>query len=212
MRETIENDIEFSGELFYKTFNILKKKSGGKFDFIIKAGNSYISALHKLYEVVWKTGRKPDKWRDSVLIQLWKGKGDKADLNSRRHLHTRDQTQKYFGHMVITAAKPNILKEISPFQIGAIPGHRAQEHLFTLKSVMAIKEKNNTARALQLLDLSKLFDRECLIDCLDELYKTKIKGKLYQLLYELNKDIRVRVRTVVGDSETEETGENLAQG
>ena len=112
--------------------------------------------------------------------------------------------------MVITAANPKILKEISPFQIGAIPGHRAQEHLFTLKSVMAIKEKNNTAIALQLLDLSKLFDRECLIDCLDELYKSKIKGKLYQLLYELNKDTRIRVRTVVGDSEPKETGENLA--
>ena len=69
--------------------------------------------------------------------------------------------------MVITAAKPTILEEVSPFQIGAIPGHRAQEHLFTLKSVMALVEKNNSSIALQLLDLSKLFDRECLIDCLD---------------------------------------------
>ena len=211
-KEVKENDIEFTSELFSKTLKLLRKKISEKFNFILKAGNSYLFALHKLFELVWTTGKKPDKWRDSVLIQLWKGKGDKADLNSRRHLHTRDQTQKYFGHMVITAAKPKILKEISPFQIGAIPGHRAQEHLFTLKSVMAITEKNNSSIALQLLDLSKLFDRECLIDCLDELYKTDIKGKLYQLLYELNKDTRIRVRTVVGDSESEETGENLAQG
>ena len=77
---------------------------------------------------------------------------------------------------------------------------------------MAMMEKDNKAIALQLLDLSKLFDRECLIDCLDELYKSQVRGKVYKLIHELNKDTRIRVRTVVGDSEKKETGKGMGQG
>ena len=41
--------------------------------------------------------------------------------------------QKYFSHMVTSVAKPMIVESMTPFQIGAIPGHRAQEHLYTIK-------------------------------------------------------------------------------
>ena len=77
---------------------------------------------------------------------------------------------------------------------------------------MALTEKNNEAIALQVFVLKKYFDRECLQDCLGELYRANIKGKLYKLLYELNKDTRIRVRTAVGDSETREISEGVAQG
>ena len=82
MEEDVEEDIEFSETLFFKTFNMLKKKGARKYDFILNAGPSLLSALYKLYETVWKTEEKPDSWRDSVLIQLYKGKGLKEDLNN----------------------------------------------------------------------------------------------------------------------------------
>ena len=120
--------------------------------------------------------------------------------------------QKVFSHMVTNAIKPIVVKNISLYQIGAIPGHRSEEHLFSLKSVAALAEKNGVAIAVNLLDLSKFFDKKNLLDTMDELYKAKIKGKLYKLLYEMNKDTRITVRTAVGDSDQRETGEGLAQG
>ena len=84
---------------------------------------------------------------------------------------------------------------MSPYQIGTKPGHRVQEHLFVIKSVIGLAELNNTAIALQLWDLSKYFDRESLADGLNELYKNQVKGKVYRLLYEINKDTRISVRT-----------------
>ena len=103
--------------------------------------------------------------------------------------------------MVTTAAKPMIVDQMSPFQIGAVPGHRSQEHLFSLKSVVAMFEDNNEALAIQLFDLVKFFDSESLVDGIGELYRSNVKGKPYKLLYELNKDTRITVRTPVGDSE-----------
>ena len=213
MEEKVEDDIQFSEEIFMKTFNILKQKGGNKYDLILKGGNSLHRALYKLYQLVWNKEEKPDAWRDTILIQLDKAKSkDKTDLNSKRHIHIKPEIPKYFEHMVATSAKPMIVDNMSPFQIGAVPGHRSQEHLFSLKSVVAMFEDNEEALAVQLFDLVKFFDSECLIDGLGELYRSKVKGKPYKLLYELNKDTRITVRTPVGDSEKRETGENIGQG
>ena len=55
--------------------------------------------------------------------------------------------------------KPMIVENMSEYQIGAIPGHRPEEHLYTLKSFVALAEKNNVAVAINLLDLVKYFDK-----------------------------------------------------
>ena len=147
-----------------------------------------------------------------MLIQLYKGKGPRENLDNNRNIHTKLDIPKFFGHIVATAAKPNIFKHMSPYQIGTKPGHRVQEHLFVIKSVIGLAELNNTAIALQLWDLSKYFDRESLADGLNELYKNQVKGKVYRLLYEMNKDTRISVRTSVGITEQRETGEGWGQG
>ena len=52
MKETFEDDIEFSQEIFNRTFRMLKKKGGKKYNSILLAGDSFLAALCKLYEVV----------------------------------------------------------------------------------------------------------------------------------------------------------------
>ena len=50
------------------------------------------------------------------------------------------------------------------------------------------------------------------MDCLGEVYKNNVKGKLYRLLYEMNRNNVIKVKTAVGESEETETGENVGQG
>ena len=62
------------------------------------------------------------------------------------------------------------------------------------------------------MDLTAYFDKESLVDMLGEMYKVNVRGKLYKLLYELNKDRRISVRTPIGESEQKETKEGISQG
>ena len=166
----------------------------------------------RVHEVRMKENVPDDvefSWRDTTTLQLPKGRGRKEDLSNRRHIHTKTEIPKFFQHMVTTAAKPMIVENMPANQIGAVPGHRAEEHLFTIKSFIALKEKENKAVAITQLDLVKYFDSESLIDTLNELYKGKVKGKLYKLMYEMNRNNRIKVRTPVGDSDTRETNENV---
>ena len=105
-----------------------------------------------------------------------------------------------------------MISNLTKYQIATKPGHRAQEHLFVLKSVIALYMMYDKAVILSMWDLSKFFDRESLSDCLNELYKSNVHGKLYRLLYTMNKNTRISVQTPVGTTDERDTGEGVGQG
>ena len=113
---------------------------------------------------------------------------------------------------MVSKSKPKIVKNVSKYQIGAIPVHKATEHLFTLKSVIALYDMLNVPLLVQFYDLKKYFDSESLKDAMNALYHCGIKGKLYRLFFELNKSNNVNIQTTYGMTESAETGENVSQG
>ena len=80
-------------------------------------------------------------------------------------------------------AKPKIIEGCTKYQIGALPKHRSQEHLFTLKSVIDWYDFMGKPLVLQLFDISKFVDREMLKDGMDALYSCGIQGKLYRIIF-----------------------------
>ena len=60
--------------------------------------------------------------------------------------------------------------------------------------------------------ISRVKSHHAQLDGLNKLYKNQMRGKLYKLLYKMNKDTRIKVRTPVGDTEERDTGEGWGQG
>ena len=112
----------------------------------------------------------------------------------------------------MTKAKDTIVNNMTKYQIGTKNGHRVQEHLFTLKSIIALYLQHNVPIFIQLYVISKFFDRESLRDGMNSLYHCGIRGKLYRLLFNMNKDTIISVKTAVGETEEKEIGENIGQG
>ena len=119
-----------------------------------------------------------------------------------RHLHVKEDIPKMFGHLVMSLAKEKMVSNMSKYQIGAKPGHRAQEHLFTIKSVMLLYWHLDKPLFLTMWDVSKFFDRECLKEWMNELYKNDVRGKLYRLVFQRNKETVIQVQTPVGLTQT----------
>ena len=63
-----------------------------------------------------------------------------------------------------------------------------------------------------LYDISKFFDRENIFDVMGEAYRCGVKGKTYRLLYNMNKENKIKVKTPLGMTDEAETGANLGQG
>ena len=211
MKEVVENDVEFSEDLFDKCVAALKKRNPKKYKFICNAGGGLRKALLPLFRYIWTFEDKPDQWRRTTLIQLHKKKS-KEDLNNYRNIHTKIEIPKLFGFMVTSLAKVPIIQKMSKFQIGTVPGHRSQEHLFVLRNVVSLYKHHKQPLILQLYDIQKFFDKEMLVDGLDAIYNSGVKDKLYRLLDMLNKGTIIQVKTGVGLTEEAETGENIGQG
>ena len=178
----------------------------------MNGGHSLFNALYKLFYLVWKNEYIPIEWQKSSLVQLFKGKGCVSDLDNMRFIHNKSNIAKFFGQIVISQAKDNLISNMSKYQIATKPGHRASEHLFAIKSVLALLEERKEAVIFSTWDLKKFFDSESLIDVMNELYKSNVKGKVYRLIFKLNENIKVTVKTPVGDSESKDAGMLVGQG
>ena len=81
-----------------------------------------------------------------------------------------------------------------------------------IRSVISRYRKLNKSVILSAWDVSKYFDKEYLPDVMGELYKNNLHGKLYRLVYLINKNTRISVQTPVGATKERDTGEGLGQG
>ena len=86
-----------------------------------------------------------------------------------RHIHIRSDTSKLFSHIVISQAKDTLFSNMLRYQIATKPGHRASEHLYLVKSVLAILQEKKEACIFSTWDLKAYFDSEVLEDVMREL-------------------------------------------
>ena len=100
----------------------------------------------------------------------------------------------------------------SIYQIGGQPGHRAEELIFVLKSVIARQRAQGKAIIIQPSDIQKLFDKEMIEDVYLACESRRANPKAIILWYKLNMDTKIRVRTGAGVSKYAVVGAVVGQG
>ena len=75
MEEEKDEENRITDEDFVTFLKQISKKNKEKYQFILKAGNSYKEVLLALYRKVWFSETKPSLWKKTTCIQLYKGKG-----------------------------------------------------------------------------------------------------------------------------------------
>ena len=179
---------------------------------ILKGVVAYTNALFKLYKTVWDSEKFPEEWRKTLIVQLSKGKVDPADLDGKRNIHLKVDTYKHFGQLVMNKIKSDLYKIMYKYKLGTKPGHRSQEHIYVIKSLVNFSQYCASGVITTFYDISKFFDRENIFDVMGEAFKAGVKGKTYRLLFEMNKETKITVKTPLGNTEEEDTGAHLGQG
>ena len=80
------------------------------------------------------------------------------------------------------------------------------------RSVVESYKSLNKPLLITALDISKYFDKHVLLEAQEVIAQAQIDNKCYRLLYKLNSNTTVQVKTPVGTTDLAVTGENLAQG
>lgn len=74
-------------------------------------------------------------------------------LNNNRFIHLKNILPRIVEAITVNKMKDKIINEASMYQIGGLPGHEIEEHVFTIKSIMAMREEMGTGIIFTLVDI-----------------------------------------------------------
>ena len=122
-KEEVENDL-FTEEDLDKEIKSVKQKGKCKYLEITEAGTGLKRPVYEFMKLVWDSEEIPASWNLTTLVQIFK-KGLKSSLDSYRFVHTKNWMPRVFDGIVFNKMKHTLVSNMSKFQIGAKPGHRA---------------------------------------------------------------------------------------
>ena len=214
LSENVGEGFKASKDVYDQVLAKFKSNNKRSYDFLIRASEEYKDSIFLLCKRIIESESIPDKFRESTLHQIWKRKPGtrKEDLDANRYIHCKDWLPRTVEAMVVKEMEPAIVSATSRFQIGGVQGHRPQEHLFSVKSLVGKYLQEKKMIILVCYDISGFFDKDVLADVVEELHSIGVDPKAERLFYKLNEATRVKVRTGCGDSEWGEVGDILGQG
>ena len=108
--------------------------------------------------------------------------------------------------------KEPLIEGSSIYQIGGQPGHRPEELVFCLKSIISRYKSIGKLMLVHFFDVSKFFDKEMVEDAVLGCMKRGADPKAVRLWYKLNQKTKIEVRlSVVGLSDVGEVGAVVGQ-
>ena len=168
---------EATKEGFERVIENFQKNNKRNYDFLVKGGGKFQHSMFLLVKRMISEERFSKSFGDTTLYNIYKGKGRKEDLESMRFIHLKSYLPRTLEAVVVDGMKEEILKGSSCYQIGGQPGHRSQEHLFTVKSIIAKNTEDGKVLIGGVHDISKFFDKEVLSDVLQTLTDMQIDPK-----------------------------------
>ena len=103
-----------------------------------------------------REGKVPADWSDSIIVSLFKGKGDTLDRNNYRGLKLTDHVLK-----VIERVVENIIREtvnIDKMQFSFCPGRSTTDAIFILRQLQEKYLAKHRKLYMAFVDLEKAFD------------------------------------------------------
>ena len=201
----------------YDTFEQMVKKfrKAGKrnYDFLTKSSKSFQTVVFKFCSKMFEEENFPNKFQNTTLHMLYKGKGKRENLSDNRFIHCKEWLPRAAEGLVVQdGLKRCLLAGSSMYQVGGQPGHRPEEMIYVLKSMVAKQKKMGKMMVIQCYDVSKFFDKEQMEDAVLTCQNRGAHPKAVRLWFKLNENTRIQVKTPAGMSEFGHVGAVVGQG
>jgi hypothetical protein len=208
-----DGSFEINKETFDNVVSKFKKSGKRSYDFLVKASPKFQDAVYQFCQEMVKEEIFPKTFSETILHQIYKGKGRREILPNNRFIHSKQWLPRVAeGCIVAQGLKGPILEGSSMYQIGGQPGHRPEELMFVVKSIIAKQRLEGKAIIIQCQDISKFFDKEMMQDAILTCYARKANPKAIRLWYKLNEATQIRVKSSQGLSDSADVGAVVGQG
>ena len=175
------------------------------------AGSDMISSINILFREVDKERSGPDTWEDIMVKSIYKGKKCKKEMEHRRGIFMTSVINKLFERVKLSKQRTIIERKISRFQTGGIRDKSRVDNTMILNATIDYNILIGSETYVFFADAYKCFDKLDLRTCLIDYYEM-LGAHETKLLYEMNKQARIVIKTPVGSTEAVEVKEITKQG
>ncbi|KAK3553760.1 hypothetical protein QTP70_009182 [Hemibagrus guttatus] len=173
-------------------------------------GEAAVEFLANLFNRVLESERMPEEWRRSVLVPIFKNKGDVQSCSNYRGIKLMRHTMNVWERVV--EARLRKVVEICEQQYGFMPRKSTTDAIFALRILMEKYRDGQKELHCVFVDLEKAYDRVPREELWYCMRKSGVAEKYVRVVQDMYERSRTVVRCAVGQTEEFNVEVGLHQG
>ncbi|KAK3558175.1 hypothetical protein QTP86_011873 [Hemibagrus guttatus] len=174
-------------------------------------GEAAVEFLTSLFNRVLESERMPEEWRRSVLVPIFKNKGDVQSCSNYRGIKLMSHTMKLWERVV--EARLRKVVEICEQQYGFMPRKSTTDAIFALRILMEkYRDGQREFEHCVFVDLEKAYDRVPREELWYCMRKSGVAEKYVRVVQDMYERSRTVVRCAVDQTEEFKVEVGLHQG
>ncbi|KAK3506762.1 hypothetical protein QTP70_023935 [Hemibagrus guttatus] len=173
-------------------------------------GEAAVEFLASLFNRVLESERMPEEWRRSVLVPIFKNKGDVQSCSNYRGIKLMSHTMKVWERVV--EARLRKVVDICEQQYGFMPRKSTTDAIFALRILMEKYRDGQRELHCVFVDLEKAYDRVPREELWYCMRKSGVAEKYVRVVQDMYERSRTVVRCAVGQTEEFKVEVGLHQG
>ncbi|KAK3542186.1 hypothetical protein QTP86_016881 [Hemibagrus guttatus] len=173
-------------------------------------GEAAVEFLTSFFNRVLESERMPEEWRRSVLVPIFKNKGDVQSCSNYRGIKLMSHIMKLWERVV--EARLRKIVEICEQQYGFMPRKSTTDAIFALRILMEKYRDGQRELHCVFVDLEKAYDRVAREDLWYCMRKSGVAEKYVRVVQDMYERSRTVVRCAVSQTEELKVEVGLHQG
>ena len=169
-----------------------------------------IDILWLLMKKIMDSEKIPEIWRESLLIPIFKEKGDIQCCENYRGIKLMSHTLKVFERIMDGRLRQQVF--IGRQQLGFMKGFGTMDGIFSLRQIMEKYREKQKPLHMAFIDLEKAYDRVPRQEIWRCLRERGVTEKYVRMIRELYRNVKTSVRSTVGNTENFQVRVGLHQG
>ena len=173
-------------------------------------GELAIAFLTKLFNGILESESMPSEWRRSVLVPIFKNKGDVMNCGNYRSIKLLSHSMKLWERVIEARLRQEV--EICEQQYGFMPGKSTTDPMFALRLLMEKYIEGQKKLHCVFVDLEKAYGRVPREELWYCMRKSGMSEKYVRMVQDMYKDSVTAVRCATGMTEAFKVKVGLHQG